>query len=329
MTGQSIERVWSDTGPRGAVGRALLYPASLLYALGWRGYSALYDLGLKRPKEPHSPVVCVGNLQVGGSGKTPLTLHLAKLLREMGKQVAISASGYGSPRAESAAIAPEGELSASEWGDEPAMIRWLLPGVPLIVGRNRVRAATLCAERFPSSVLLLDDGFQHLPLRKHVSLVLLPAPGSNRLCLPAGPLREPSSGSGRATLTFPGRFVPESGPAWFMDRAGNLVSAPRSAALLTAIANPFRAAAAMERAGIALGPRLELRDHDPLTAGNLFEPVESAACVVVTAKDWVKLRERPDLDLAPPIVVMGLDMRVEPAAEFRTWLQEKLDSIEA
>src|ERR1700740_2610619 len=175
--------IWDSESPRARLIRIFLAPISFLYALGWRSYLALYQLGLKKPSEPHKPVVCVGSLQVGGSGKTPLTLYLAALLRKLGYEVAIGCSGYGCPASEAAKIAPDGPLKASEWGDEPAMIRELLPEVPLIVGRRRVLAAKLCHASFPNSVLLMDDGFQHLPLQKHLSLLAMP-PRKNQRCLP-------------------------------------------------------------------------------------------------------------------------------------------------
>jgi tetraacyldisaccharide 4'-kinase len=152
----------------------VMLPLAGLYALGWMSYELMYKLGIKRPQQPHSPIVCIGNLRVGGSGKSPVVIHVAQVLQGQGREVVIGCNGYRSPRQEGASLAPAGPLDPREWGDEPAMIREALPDVPLVVGRKRVDAAALVAAHHPGAVLLMDDGFQHLPLRKDVSIVLDP-----------------------------------------------------------------------------------------------------------------------------------------------------------
>src|SRR5438045_2657408 len=119
--------VWEADTSSARITRTLLTPLSWLYAAVWQSYLACYSLGVKRAKEPHVPVVCVGNLVAGGSGKSPVAIYLAKLLESSGHHVVMGCSGYGSPHSEGAEIAPPGELDPSEWGDEPAMLRWFLP----------------------------------------------------------------------------------------------------------------------------------------------------------------------------------------------------------
>ncbi|MFX8929914.1 tetraacyldisaccharide 4'-kinase, partial [Acinetobacter baumannii] len=84
-------------------------------------------------------------------------------------------------------MAPDGPLDPAGWGDEPAMFRWLLPDVPLVVGRRRVLAAELVHQHFPKAVLVMDDGFQHLPVKKHIQILLDDPTPKNSRCLPAGP----------------------------------------------------------------------------------------------------------------------------------------------
>ena len=311
--------LWESSAPSARLARAALTPLSWLYAGGWQTYLLVYRLGLKRARAPHRPVLCVGNLQAGGSGKSPLVLHLAELLREMGREVVVSCSGYGAPRAEAATLAPEGPLDAAEWGDEPAMLRLLAPDLPLVVGRRRVLAATLVHEARPGAVMLMDDGFQHLPLRKTLSLVLDPPDPPNRRCLPAGPYREPRGNRRRADEVLPGRFrvVEEN---WLEDRVGERTDLPPAYLVLCALGQPARFLASLPSPPVAT--RL-LPDHDPLTAGTLFDGMDPALPVVVTAKDWVKLRVRPDL-AGRTILVARHAVRVEPAAEFRAWLAERL-----
>ncbi len=305
---------WESPALSARLGRGALTPLSWLYAGGWQAYLWIYRLGIKKAAEPHRPVLCVGNLQAGGSGKSPLVRHLVDVLQEMGHEVVISCSGYGAPRAEAASLAPEGDLDAAEWGDEPAMLRSQLPDVPLVVGRRRVLAAALVHEHHPAAVMLMDDGFQHLPLKKTVSLVLDPSDPPNRRCLPAGPYREPWRNRSRADAVLPGRFrIVEEGP--WLDEPW-----PERFAVLCALGQPSRFLASLPH------PPEEthlLPDHDPLTAGTLFDAMDPALPVVVTAKDWAKLRARKDL-AGRTILVARHAVRVEPAEPFREWLAERL-----
>lgn len=306
----------------------LLAPFSWLYALGWEGYEAVYSLGLKKPNEPHKPVVCVGNLQVGGTGKSPFVLYLAQVLREMGREVVIGASGYGSPMAEAAHIAPEGVLDPRVWGDEPAMIRSLIPETPLIVGRRRVLAAELCHTNFPNAVLLMDDGFQHLPLKKHLSIVLDP-PTENRFCLPAGPYREPRNGLKRADLVIPGQFKLVRSALTFRTANSQPISAHSSeVSVLCALGNPESFLSSLRDAGLKVRASKLMRDHDPLDAGTLLEGLPADCPLVVTQKDWVKLSKRNDLK-GREIWIADQKVSIEPEPEFRAWLKQRLDEIEA
>jgi tetraacyldisaccharide 4'-kinase len=306
----------------------LLAPLAWLYALGWNTYEGLYDLGVLKPKEPHKPIVCVGNLVVGGSGKTPVALHVADLLNAAGRKVVLSMSGYGSPASRDAARAPEGPLEASEWGDEPAMARWLRPTLPLDVGRNRVHAAQIVHSELPEAVVVMDDGFQHLPLTKHVSIVI-DEPGRNTLCIPAGPYREPRSGLARADLVLPGAYSITPAPLEFALASGERLHAvektsPR-ANVLCAIARPERFLQAVASSGVKVGEVRFMRDHDPLTKGNLFVGLDPGIPLVVTAKDWVKLRSRPDL-AGRNIWIAKHDVSVQPHEAFRAWLLDAVDA---
>ncbi len=317
-----MRELWESSAPAARLARVALTPLSWLYAGGWQAYLLTYRLGLKRPQAPHRPVLCVGNLQSGGSGKSPLVRHLVDVLREMGREVVVSCSGYGAPHAEAAALAPDGPLDAAVWGDEPAMLRELVPDLPLVVGRRRVLAAQLVHEAHPRAVMLMDDGFQHLPLRKTVSLVLDPERPPNRRCLPAGPYREPRRNRARADLVLPGRFrVVEEAP-WLEETSSSAIPWPERFAVLCALGQPARFLASLPSTPVQT--RL-LPDHDPLAAGTLFDGMDPALPVVVTAKDWVKLRARTDLD-GRRILIARHAVRVEPAAEFRTWLAERLNA---
>lgn len=320
-----VSELWESDSAKARLIRLGLSPLSLLYAAGWEGYLAMYRLGFKRAAEPHWPVVCVGNLVTGGSGKSPVTLHLAQVLRDMGREVVVACSGYGAPHAEAAALAPGGPLTASEWGDEPAMFRWLLPDVPLVVGRRRVLAAQLVHERHPNAVMLMDDGFQHLPLKKHLTFVIDPPKPKNRMCLPAGPYREGRWNRRRADQVLPDRFTVAAQPLRFLSPGGEEVPPPARYSLLCALGQPQRFVDAVSQAtGVEPQSQSLMPDHDPLNAGTLLERFSPEIPTVVTAKDWVKLRERKDVNERPWLIARH-EVRLEPADELRRWLDERLN----
>jgi len=143
------------------------------------------------------PVVSVGNLVMGGAGKTPHVIHLARWLAGQGRRVAILSRGYGR-KSRGVRWVSDGEgpiAAASEGGDEPVLIARSLPGIPVVVGESRSAAGreTLC--RRDVDVFLLDDGFQHLSLRRDADLLLVECGRGlgNRWTAPLGPLREPPS----------------------------------------------------------------------------------------------------------------------------------------
>jgi len=317
--------VWHSDSPKARFVRALLTPLSWLYAAGWQTYLFGYRIGLKKPKAPHQPIICVGNLTTGGSGKTPTTLYIAGILKSLGREVVIGCSGYGSPHSEEASIAPSGSLDAKEWSDEAAMMRWLLPDVPLIVGRNRVRAAELCEENFPDAVLLMDDGFQHMPLKKDLTVVLDP-PTENKHCIPAGPYREPHRNLNRASLVLPGSFAVHFEIADFLDRSGRQVELVGEVNVLCALGNPHLFLNDLKQRGLGIRAYKLLPDHDPLQMGNLFDTFDLQLPIVVTAKDWVKLRSRADLD-GRQILIARQTAKIEPEEEFKAWLSRKLHEL--
>lgn len=190
-----LERLWCSRPPLWLRGLAELY------ALGWRIYEGVYRFGLKRRVRMPVPVVGVGSLWAGGVGKTPITIAMARLLHESGRRVAVLTHGYGgSHYHETTLVEPHEYPDPAAVGDEAAELRLALPEIPIAVGKWRVRTARAALARWSPDVLVLDDGFQHLPLARTLDLVLMPteSPLGNGYCLPAGPLREPPSGLRRA-----------------------------------------------------------------------------------------------------------------------------------
>jgi len=185
--------------------RMLLVPAAGLYSLAVRLRAAAYSWGWLRVRELNHPVVCVGNLTVGGSGKTPLVAALTQLLASRGFKPGILTRGYGRQfGSRLIALAPgvQRDPDPREVGDEPALLARALPGVPMVICADRFRGGRFAEEHLGVNVHVLDDGFQHLGLRHDVDIVALDVtqPIFEDAMLPAGRLREPVSGLRRAHL---------------------------------------------------------------------------------------------------------------------------------
>lgn len=317
--GWSIEQVWKRRGWDAWI----LSPLGALYSLGWWSYQSIYALRIKRPYRSKLPVVTVGNLIAGGAGKTPTTICIAQLL-SASRQVVIGLSGYGFDHEQGATIAPFGNLDPQEWGDEPAMVRAALPDVPLVVGRDRVLASQLAEATFPSAILLMDDGFQHLRLAQDITLVIDPSL-PNTFCLPAGPYREPrTTGRRRARLALPSSQFALETEFRLTNVDGAECEIPSSAQVLTAIARPERLIKSLTDRGSEVTQAKTLPDHHPMIAGTIFEGLDKALPVVVTAKDWIKLQHRGDIK-EWNILVADTTVRITPEREFHVWLLEKLN----
>jgi tetraacyldisaccharide 4'-kinase len=170
-------------------------PLAAIYGAGVRLRNGLYEQGILKQKRLVGPVVSVGNLSVGGSGKTPFVLLLGELLKARGIKFDVLSRGYGRQSRGVAVVDAGG--SARDFGDEPLLIARRL-GVPVIVGEERYEAGVVAESKFGPQLHLLDDGFQHRALARDFDIVLvMPEDARDRL-LPVGRLREPLASLRRA-----------------------------------------------------------------------------------------------------------------------------------
>lgn len=158
-----------------------------------RARRRLHARGLLATRTLPRPVISVGNLTVGGTGKTPMIRFLACWLREDGIRAAVLSRGYGRTSRGVVWASGEGRPRAGEVGDEPALLAASLPGIPVVVGESRFEAGMAVLSRTDVDMFLLDDGFQHLSLARDLDILLVDARRGlgNGLTLPLGPLREP------------------------------------------------------------------------------------------------------------------------------------------
>jgi len=312
---------------RGAV-YWLLWPASLFFGFAVFCRRILYLLRVLRSAHPGIPVVVVGNLTVGGSGKTPLVLWMAEFLRAKGWHPGIVSRGYGGaatePRAATIADA------AAEVGDEPVVLA-RRSGCPVWVGADRVRAcAALRAQNADVDVLLLDDGLQHYALRRDLEIAVVDARGfGNGGLLPAGPLREPASRLGSVdavvshgaalrgyAMKLDGDLLHRMTDA--RDRQLAAAFAGKKAHAVAGIGDPNRFFLHLAAFGIQVLPH-PFPDHHPFSPGDLEFGDELP--VLLTEKDAVKLRHAA----RPNWWVLPVTAKLDPA--FGEWLLGRLDGL--
>jgi tetraacyldisaccharide 4'-kinase len=320
------------------------------YLLGAREW--LYGRGVLRSRRLDRPVVAVGNLTVGGTGKTPAVMLAVETLQELGHHPAVVSRGYGRRTdgvhvvADSAAIRVEPE----DAGDEPFLLARRLPGVPVVVGAHRGEAATLAVERFDASAIVLDDAFQHRTLAKDLEIVMARVrdPWGNGRLLPAGPLREPLAGLARAHVVvatgareagdgaavedavarhapgvpvIPAAYVPTE--CWDARRMQPFPLDDLGRARLLAFAGigaPEGFRRTLDELGAAPVELLTFGDHHWYTGADLRGLCERGRALgvdalVTTEKDWVRL-----LRLGPPALPLWVvSVRLEILAGADRW----------
>jgi tetraacyldisaccharide 4'-kinase len=298
-----------------------LHLLSLPYGVAVRLRTLLFGLGLLRSKRLPCPVISVGNLTVGGTGKTPLVMALAKTLAEKDLPVAILTRGYKREKA-SEPLLSDGKsvfLSREESGDEPYLMAQLLRQIPIFVGKDRFRNGQLALAKFGVRGVILDDGFQHLPLRRDLDIVLIDASlgfGDGHL-LPRGILREPLSHLRRAHLFLLTKvedrkackpletqlqnihpvpiFHSHFEPVGFVGSQGQedlrALQGKRMIAL-SGVGNPGYFTSLLNKIGINVIREIIYPDHHAYTAqdvSSLVVPMKEADGIVTTEKDMVKL----------------------------------------
>ena len=184
---------------------AFLIPFSLVYALALRLRAILYRSGMARTRSLPRPVISIGNLTVGGTGKTPVTAHIARLLLARGYRVVVLSRGYGGSLEGTCLVVSDGAtimVQAEQCGDEPFLLASTIPGLMVVTGSDRHAAGMLAMAQLSPDVFLLDDGFQHVRLKRDLNILLVDhvRPFGNGWTLPAGLLREPASALNRADL---------------------------------------------------------------------------------------------------------------------------------
>jgi tetraacyldisaccharide 4'-kinase len=300
------------------------------------------------------PVISVGNLAVGGTGKTPVVAALARWLAAEGERPAILTRGYGRrAAADGVVVVSDGQRvlePVSRSGDEPQMLARALRGVPVLVSADRFVAGRLAERRFGCTVHLLDDGFQHFALARDVDLLLVSPADLADTVLPGGRLREPLEAARAAgALLVPGdgaevaavadrlRVTPAFrvrtafGAARLLEPFGALLP-PMSgmrALGVAGIARPRRFFEAARAQGWDLVRELAFRDHHWFGTSDLTRMLATARAanadvILTTEKDAMRLTALPLAPIPRTFAFLPMTVAIEPAAEFEAWLRQRL-----
>lgn len=322
--------------------RPMLLPLVPLYAAGL----ALRGLRLSRGWEPirrlRNPVISIGNLSTGGSGKTPLAIALARLLSSRGFHVDVLSRGYGRTSTEPARVHPEG--TAEQYGDEPLLIA-RDADVPVYVAAERYDAGLLAEmaanqdERQPR-VHILDDGFQHRQLHRDIDILLISREDWHDHILPAGNLREGLQAARRADiLAIPAEdtdFESElrtwgwAGPIWRLHRRMEIPQVMEPVMAFCGIARPEQFFAGLEAGGMALVTQVPFADHYPYKLRDIESLIArarsvGARAIITTEKDKVRLGGLASaFQSLLPLKTARLTLSIEGESQASEWLVGRL-----
>jgi tetraacyldisaccharide 4'-kinase len=339
--------------PRRSAVSTLLQPFTVPYGIAARIKNYAYDRRWLNSQKLSAPVISIGNLSVGGSGKTPLVLLLADLLSQRGWNIDVLSRGYGRSSNDVARVDPSG--APGKFGDEPLLMT--RHGLSVYVGARRFDAGQLAEKEAVTDsansrgLHLLDDGFQHRKLARDIDIVLLQRADLNGQLLPAGRLREPISVLRRADICVvraeeadlservlqlmerddqPSDFA----RVWIVDRQTTLpldAASIHNALAFCAIGDATGFFNGLRHAGLTLQTTIAFRDHHIYKRSDISRLKASASrsganCFVTTEKDSMRLPAelRGELENHGPLVIAGLELRLQDEKRYIDGLESLL-----
>ncbi len=345
-----LRRYWDD--PDTPLVSAGLSALSWAYRAALAARDRAYRWGVLPTGRLPCPVISVGNLTLGGTGKTPTVELVARTLRELGAAPAVLSRGYGRATRGVVVVADREAIlaEARAGGDEPRLLAERLPGVPVVVGENRYEAGRVAVERCGATALVLDDGFQHRTLAKDLEILVVSgrAPWGNARVFPRGTLREPLGGLRRAhavLVTNPAgsetvaevtttvrrhhATAPVLAARYELQDASEPLRGRRLPArelggrrllAFAGLGSPEGFAETVDATGIRRVGFVEFPDHHWFTPSDVAELARDARAagaqgLVTTEKDWMRMRELPP----PPLPLWVLPVRLVIEAGHEAW----------
>ena len=311
-----------------------------------------YSRDPARRRRLRQPVVSVGNLRVGGSGKTPVVAAIARILVEQGERPSVLSRGYGRTLAQDGVtVVSNGQRILADIhsaGDEPLMLARLLATVPVLVGADRYLSGRLAEEKLGVTVHLLDDGFQHFALARDVDLLVTGEDDLADRPMPAGRLREPLEAAAYADAALVSASYIEAAarvgralgvarvfrvsralgvPRWVATRDTVVVPIDEPVFVTAGIAAPERFFSDVASAGWRVVGTIAFRDHHVFTNRDVARIAASArtagaTMVMTTEKDAVRFEAAALKGV--PIAAVPIVATIEPAEAFACWLRSQL-----
>ena len=318
---------------------------SILYGAVMAIRARGYRIGLLSSRSLPCRVVAIGNITAGGTGKTPMTIFTAQAIQRLGYRVVVISRGYKGRLERKGGVVSDGRsvfYGPDIAGDEPYLMASALTGIPVVVGSDRYQAGMLAMRRFAPQVIVLDDAFQHLRLRRDLDLVLLDwrSPLGNGYMIPRGRLREPVSALQRAhglvvtrcedasctpaipegkgcRPVFHTRHLPvvelvnAAGDAHLDAPLGASILKGKNAVAFSGLADNDQFFRSLKEIGCRLLDQLSFADHHPYGIDDLNRILGRAAAtdaelLVTSAKDWVKIKPLYHW----PLAVAAIDVRI-------------------
>jgi len=296
-------------------------PLTGLYGAATNLRNTLFDRGVLSSRRLKQPVVSVGNLSVGGSGKTPFVIALGELLKARGIRFDVLSRGYGRKTRGVLVVEPDG--NAADFGDEPLLIARRL-GAPVIVGESRYEAGRLAEQKFQPQLHLLDDGFQHRSLARDFDIVLMTEHDVEGRLLPSGRMREPLSSLQRADAIVLPTGVAVDHPAlkqkpiWRIERQFVLPNPPAAPIVFCGIACPEQFFSQVRAAGVTPAAEVRFRDHHAYDLDDIRSLISTR---IKLAADGFLTTEKDAINLAPeqhrlePLAVAKLILTIDHPAD--------------
>ncbi len=343
-----IQRLWNDDErkPGDDFLRMVLRALSIPYAGVVFCRNMLFDRGVLRQKKLSCPVISVGNMTVGGTGKTPTVIAIARLLQQKNRHPAVLSRGYGGKSTQPVQVVSDGVHTLLSWhdaGDEPALIADSLPGIPVITGPGRYLTGKAAIEKFGADVLILDDALQHRQLHRDVDIVLIDGkrPLGNGFMLPRGPLREglpslrranmlvrtglsnditPLPGGGFSLPSFRGVHKPEGIVSGKSGHVMPVVTLRGQKIMAFAgIGYPETFRKGLSGLGAEIVAYRDFPDHHPYSESDIDElrrlaAQSGATMLLTTEKDGVRLTDFPEF--LAETSFLRISMEIDPLDQF-------------
>jgi tetraacyldisaccharide 4'-kinase len=339
----------------------ILYLPGLIYETLIRIRNRMYDCSRLPQYHLSCPVISIGNITLGGTGKTPFVLYTARTLGQIGLNTAILTRGYGRKNPKQSILLSPGQamkVSEEAFGDEPSLLRRHLPEIWMGISKDRFRAGSIIEQQHHSIVFILDDGFQHRKLHRNLDIVLIDPmqPLENNRMVPRGTLREPAAGLQRADVIIVNGLSSSPSATLFEARLRKLApksqiffctqyihdlipfadwvhnqplsaspNLPRTAFLVTAIGNPERFHSDIRRMGIDICGMRQFKDHHRFSLKDWQDCSRSAE---KCGAETLIITEKDAVKIIQPpefpVRVAVQSTEIDKPDEFRQWLQRRI-----